>query len=93
MQTRQAKFSYFSLADEVIDSGISLFFPKPNSFTGEDVVEIQAHGSPVTLKRIIRECLKLVGPLRRIMPTPDLPGAVASATIVSVRLRSTKGSS
>ena len=58
LQTRQAKFSYFSLADEVIDSGISLFFPKPNSFTGEDVVEIQAHGSPVTLKRIIRECLK-----------------------------------
>ena len=59
LQTRRAKFSYFSLADEVIDSGISLFFPKPNSFTGEDVVEIQAHGSPVTLKRLIRECLKM----------------------------------
>ena len=63
LQTRRAKFSYFSATtkeghDELIDSGIGIFFPGPNSFTGEDVVEIQAHGSPVTLKRLIRECLK-----------------------------------
>ena len=67
LQPRTAKFSLFRSAltdnndhpEEVIDSGISLFFPQPNSFTGEDVVEIQAHGSPVTLKRLIRECLHL----------------------------------
>lgn len=58
---RTAKFSKFTDAEsgEVIDSGLSLFFPRPNSFTGEDVVEIQAHGSPVTLKKLIRESLQL----------------------------------
>lgn len=68
LKPRTAKFSYFhsptqdtnaSGEKETIDSGLSLYFPQPNSFTGEDVVEIQAHGSPVTLKRLIRECLKL----------------------------------
>ena len=68
LKPRTAKFSYFHSAannsptggdKETIDSGLSLYFPQPNSFTGEDVVEIQAHGSPVTLKRLIRECLKL----------------------------------
>ncbi len=66
LQPRTAKFGNFTSAinkqnasPEVIDSGISLYFPQPNSFTGEDVVEIQAHGSPVTLKRLIRECLTL----------------------------------
>jgi|SaaInl5LU_22_DNA_1037371.scaffolds.fasta_scaffold00677_2 tRNA modification GTPase len=68
LQPRLAKFSYLNSAlaeavesspREVIDSGVCLFFPQPNSFTGEDVVEIQAHGSPVTLKRLIRECMQL----------------------------------
>ncbi len=66
LHPRRAHFSYFSSVSnlagaekEVIDSGLSLYFPKPNSFTGEDVVEIQAHGSPVTLKRLIREALTL----------------------------------
>ena len=47
------------LKEETIDTGLALFFANPNSFTGEDVVEIQAHGSPVTLKRLIRESLQL----------------------------------
>lgn len=63
LQPRTAKFAHFANSEldqtETIDSGISIFFPGPNSFTGEDVVEIQAHGSPVTLKRLIRECLSL----------------------------------
>lgn len=36
-----------------IDQGIAIFFPGPNSFTGEDVVELQMHGSPVLLNKII----------------------------------------
>lgn len=36
-----------------LDDGIALYFPKPNSFTGEDVLEIQGHGSPVVLDMIL----------------------------------------
>ncbi|HEY5970432.1 MAG TPA: tRNA uridine-5-carboxymethylaminomethyl(34) synthesis GTPase MnmE [Pseudoxanthomonas sp.] len=43
---------------EVIDDGIALSFPAPNSFTGEDVVELQAHGSPVVLQQLVaRACM------------------------------------
>jgi tRNA modification GTPase len=38
---------------DLIDQGIVLFFPAPNSFTGEDVLEIQAHGNPVILDEIL----------------------------------------
>ena len=41
-----------------LDSGISLFFPGPNSFTGEDVLELQAHGGPVILDCLLRAVLK-----------------------------------
>ncbi len=42
---------------EVIDDGIALSFPAPHSFTGEDVVELQAHGSPVALQQLVaRAC-------------------------------------
>lgn len=40
-----------------IDDGIALAFPAPHSFTGEDVVELQAHGSPVVLQQLVaRAC-------------------------------------
>lgn len=35
--------------DQPIDSGLVLFFPAPNSFTGEDVAELQIHGSRAVL--------------------------------------------
>lgn len=38
----------------VIDQGIAIYFPGPASFTGEDVVELQAHGSPVVLSMLMR---------------------------------------
>lgn len=40
-----------------IDRGIALFFPNPNSFTGEDVLELQGHGGPVILDLLLREIL------------------------------------
>ena len=43
---------------KVLDHGIALYFPKPNSYTGEDVVEIQAHGGPVVLDLLLREILE-----------------------------------
>lgn len=44
---------------EVIDSGIALFFPAPASFTGEDVVELQGHGGPFILQRLVQRALEL----------------------------------
>jgi tRNA modification GTPase len=42
-----------------IDRGIALFFPGPRSYTGEDVVELQAHGGPVVMAELLRRCVAL----------------------------------
>ena len=44
-------------AGEVIDDGIAITFPAPASFTGEDVAELQAHGSPVLLQRLLDDLI------------------------------------
>jgi len=44
---------------EVIDSGLVLYFSGPASYTGEDVVELQGHGSPVLLHALLRRCIDL----------------------------------
>jgi tRNA modification GTPase len=46
-------------SDELIDEAIVTYFRAPSSFTGEDVVEIASHGSPVILRQIIDSCLQL----------------------------------
>lgn len=46
-------------AGEVIDDGIALFFAAPASFTGEDVLELHAHGSPIVLQALVRRCVEL----------------------------------
>jgi tRNA modification GTPase len=52
-------------AGEMIDDGVALFFPAPASFTGEDVLELQAHGSPVVLGLLLARCLELGARLAR----------------------------
>ncbi|GLT20291.1 tRNA modification GTPase MnmE [Vibrio zhanjiangensis] len=44
-----------------LDQGIALFFPNPNSFTGEDVLELQGHGGPVVMDILINRILKIKG--------------------------------
>ncbi|MFN0278810.1 MAG: tRNA uridine-5-carboxymethylaminomethyl(34) synthesis GTPase MnmE [Pyrinomonadaceae bacterium] len=44
---------------EIIDEAIVTYFKAPHSFTGEDVVEISCHGSPVLLRQVIDICLQL----------------------------------
>ena len=57
---RQARYARFADGDgEVIDDGIALYFRGPASFTGEDVVELQAHGSPVALQQLVARCIAL----------------------------------
>jgi len=41
-----------------LDQGIALYFPSPNSFTGEDVLELQGHGGPIILDCLLREVIK-----------------------------------
>lgn len=43
---------------QVIDDGLVLWFPGPHSFTGEDVVELQVHGSPVLLQLLLTCCVE-----------------------------------
>lgn len=43
---------------ELIDKGLLLFFPAPHSFTGEDVIELQVHGSPFVLQAIVSRLIK-----------------------------------
>ena len=43
---------------ELIDRGIALFFPAPRSYTGEDVLELQAHGGPVVMRQLLARCVE-----------------------------------
>lgn len=46
-------------AGEVLDDAVVLYFQAPHSYTGEDVLELQAHGNPSLLNAILRECRRL----------------------------------
>ncbi len=60
LRERHAHHVRFLDADgTVIDDGIALYFRAPASFTGEDVVELQAHGSPVLLRALVARCVAL----------------------------------
>ncbi|GLS05843.1 tRNA modification GTPase MnmE [Chitiniphilus shinanonensis] len=60
LSPRHAHFARFRAADtSAIDEGLAIFFPGPNSFTGEDVLEIQGHGGPVVLGMLLRRCIEL----------------------------------
>lgn len=55
-----ACFTRFRSADDgLIDEGLLLYFPAPNSFTGEDVIELQGHGGPVVMQLLLARCLEL----------------------------------
>jgi len=56
---RYTHYGPFTDKDKInIDSGLTLFFKKPFSFTGEDVVEFHAHGGPVVLDLLLKEILQ-----------------------------------
>ncbi|KQN98583.1 MULTISPECIES: tRNA uridine-5-carboxymethylaminomethyl(34) synthesis GTPase MnmE [Stenotrophomonas] len=60
LRPRHAHYARFrDAAGEAIDDGIALYFPGPRSFTGEDVVELQGHGSPVVLRQLLARCIEL----------------------------------
>ena len=59
LSPRQATYLAFrDAAGQVLDKGLAIFFPAPHSFTGEDVLELQAHGGPVVLQLLLARCLE-----------------------------------
>lgn len=60
LKARRAHHVRFRDADgTTIDDGIALHFAAPASYTGEDVVELQAHGSPAVLHALLARCIAL----------------------------------
>jgi tRNA modification GTPase len=51
--------SFLDREGQAIDSGLAIYFPGPNSFTGEDVVEIQGHGGHIVLQALLSRCIEL----------------------------------
>lgn len=57
---RHAAYLKFKLADgELIDRGIAIYYPNPHSYTGEDVLELQAHGGVALMQILLGRCLEL----------------------------------
>jgi tRNA modification GTPase len=59
----KARHSYYiklkDINNELIDDGLMIFFPAPNSYTGEDTLEFYGHGNPVLLKKTINYFIDL----------------------------------
>ena len=70
---RVATFGAFRDADgSAIDRGLAIAFPAPHSYTGEDVLELHAHGGPVVLQLLLARCLSAAAEV--VDGRPRLPG-------------------
>ncbi|MDB5858250.1 MAG: tRNA uridine-5-carboxymethylaminomethyl(34) synthesis GTPase MnmE [Ramlibacter sp.] len=59
LKPREATYLPFRAADgSTLDQGLAIHFPAPNSYTGEDVLELQAHGGTVVLQLLLARCLE-----------------------------------
>ena len=79
LEARRATYGPFiDAAGAPIDAGLALYFQAPHSYTGEDVLELQAHGGPVVLQLLVARCLEAASQLRpdraRRASTLNLPG-------------------
>ncbi len=66
---------YVALRDargEAIDHGLAIHFPAPQSYTGEDVLELQAHGGPVVLQLLLARCLEAAAEIAPATQRPRL---------------------
>jgi tRNA modification GTPase len=75
LKPREATYLPFvDAAGEAIDQGLALYFPAPHSFTGEDVLELQAHGGPVVMQLLVARCLEAGAEIDAANQQPRLPG-------------------
>ena len=71
LTARVATYLPFRAADGgVIDHGLAIYFPAPHSYTGESVLELQAHGGPVVLQLLLSSCLQAGAPVRMRLAEP-----------------------
>ncbi len=71
LEARRAHYLSLLGADGVpIDKGVALYFAAPNSYTGEDVLELQAHGGPVVLQLLLARCLEAGAEVRARIAQP-----------------------
>ncbi len=75
LKAREATYLPFRDADgSAIDHGLAIHFPAPHSFTGEDVLELQAHGGPVVLQLLVQRCLQAAASRDAATGQPVLAG-------------------
>jgi tRNA modification GTPase len=75
LQPRHATRVDFLAADATpIDKGLALYFPAPASYTGEDVLELHAHGGAVVLQLLLARCLEAGAQPAADGAAPRLPG-------------------
>jgi tRNA modification GTPase len=75
LKPREATYLPFLAADgSAIDQGLAIHFPAPHSYTGEDVLELQAHGGPVVLQLLLARCLEAGGEADPATGKPRLEG-------------------
>ncbi|MGI4780060.1 MAG: tRNA uridine-5-carboxymethylaminomethyl(34) synthesis GTPase MnmE [Janthinobacterium lividum] len=75
LKPREATYLPFCDAmGQPIDHGLAIHFPAPHSFTGEDVLELQAHGGPVVLQLLVARCLEAAGEIAGTGSPPLLRG-------------------
>jgi tRNA modification GTPase len=55
---RATRAAFYGANGALIDDGVALYFPAPDSFTGEDVLELHGHGSPAALRLLLRRALE-----------------------------------
>ncbi|MFM2346574.1 MAG: tRNA uridine-5-carboxymethylaminomethyl(34) synthesis GTPase MnmE [Pseudomonadota bacterium] len=70
-----------------IDQGLALYFPAPHSYTGEDVLELQAHGGPVVLQLLMARCLQAAAEGERLPRLrPAEPGEFTERAFLNDKL-------
>jgi tRNA modification GTPase len=75
LKPREATYLPFKAADgQAIDQGLALYFPAPHSYTGEDVLELQAHGGPVVLQLLLARCMEAAAAADASTGQPCLAG-------------------
>ncbi|HSW04708.1 tRNA uridine-5-carboxymethylaminomethyl(34) synthesis GTPase MnmE [Aquabacterium sp.] len=74
LSPRHAHYGPFLAADgQAIDQGLAIHFPAPQSYTGEHVLELQAHGGPVVLQLLVARCLEAAAQIDAATGQPCLP--------------------
>ncbi len=75
LKPREATYTPFlDSTGRAIDQGLAIYFPAPHSFTGEDVLELQAHGGPVVLQLLLARCIEAGAELDLGSQLARLPG-------------------